>query len=108
MMVILLTPVTLVTLVTLFTLVTLITLATLVCLATLVTLITLATLVTLVTLFRSANQFYRAKCIIVSGFFFVIYDGWLGAANLWVVFAGDRRVGDRRPCTALTSPDKPR
>ena len=47
MMVILLTPITFVTL---------------------VTLITLMSLVTLATLFRSANQFYRAKCITVSGF----------------------------------------
>ena len=35
------------------------------------TLVTLVTLITLVTLFRSANQFYRAKCITISGFFFV-------------------------------------
>ena len=35
---------------------------------TLVTLITLMSLVTLVTLFRSANEFYRAECITVSGF----------------------------------------
>ena len=34
----------------------------------LVTLVTLV-VVTLVPLFRSANQFYRAECIIVSGFF---------------------------------------
>ena len=32
----------------------------------------LVTLVTLVTLFRSANQFYRAECIIVSRFFYEI------------------------------------
>ena len=53
-------PVTLVTLITLVTLVTLITPATLV---------TLVILVTLVTLFRSANQFYRAECITILGFF---------------------------------------
>ena len=63
MMVILLTPVTFATLVTLVTLVSLVTLITL------VILVNLVTLVTLVTLFRSANQFYRAECITVSGFF---------------------------------------
>ena len=52
MMVILLTPVTFVTL---------------------VTLITLMSLVTLVTLFRSANEFYRAECITVSGFLGVFF-----------------------------------
>ena len=68
-------PVTLVTLITLVTLVTLVTMVTLITLVTLVTLITLATLVTLVilvtlvTLFRSANQFYRAECITILGFF---------------------------------------
>ena len=36
--------------------------------ATLVTLLTLMSLVTLVTMFWSANQFYWAKCITVSGF----------------------------------------
>ena len=36
---------------------------------TLVTLITLMSLSTLVQLFWSANQFYRAKCITVWGFF---------------------------------------
>ena len=33
------------------------------------TLVILFTLVTLVSLFRSYNQFYRAECITVSGFF---------------------------------------
>ena len=36
----------------------------------LVTLVTLVALVTLVSLFRSANQFYRADFITVSGFFY--------------------------------------
>ena len=36
---------------------------------TMVILFTPVTLVTLVTLFRSYNQFYRAECITVSGFF---------------------------------------
>ena len=42
---------------------------TLVILFTPVILVTLVTLVTVVTLFQSYIQFYRAKCITVSGFF---------------------------------------
>ena len=64
------TKITLVTPITLVALIILITLITLITLVTLVTLVILVLLVTLVTLFWSANQFYRAVCTTVSGFFF--------------------------------------
>ena len=45
------------------------------------TLVILFTLVILVSLFRSYNQFYRAECITVSGFFSIFKEG--GGDSIW-------------------------